>query len=910
LLLHSYQIKTMSLSSKGSSKSNELSSGSNTSSKAKDITPTMAQYLELKEQYQDSLLFFRLGDFYELFFQDAVKASQALNIVLTHRGKHQGQPVPMCGIPCHASDHYLGKLIRHGFKVAICEQTETPKEKTGTGPLKRDVVRVITPGTLLEEPLLEDKKNNFLAALCEDSLEKGFLGIAFADISTGEFFSERLAFPQLASTLERIRPSEMLVPESLFNQPTLTNLWNEWRYQTTPLPDSRFHPQNGKERLETFFQVKTIESFGSFSPEELGAAGALTDYILLTQKRNVLQLSRLRKLNHDDYVAMDGFTRKNLELLYDASGGSERSLLKTIDRTITPGGARLLSLRLNHPLQRLETIDSRLDSVSYFIDHGKKRIALRDLLRSWPDSERMLTRALSGRNCPRDLGSIRDLLLLLPKVAEFFPIRTPQEALAYIDQKDPSNGFDSNNAKDVDPDFESTFSKQDQDGLAPLPKELYQAVIGLGAYPELTQELSSALGDVLPMLLKDGGVIRTGYHPHLDCLRQTRNKVLEELQALQQKYVQETQIHNLKISHNMVLGHYIEVPPGAASKMPFMFQLKQSLVTSVRYTTPELAEFENRLNSSQEEAQSLEQQIFEGLLDHLRQAVEPLRQTARSVAILDVSCALAELAVTQNYHRPRLDHSKTFYIKQGRHPVVERHTLDDTPYTKNDCHLDEAATFWLLTGPNMAGKSTFLRQNAIIALMAHIGSFVPADEAHIGLIDRIFSRVGASDDLARGYSTFMMEMVETATILNQATEKSFIILDELGRGTGTYDGLSLAWSCVEHFVTHLKSRTLFATHYQELTRLEDLYQNIRCYTLKIKEWGDQIVFLHEVIPGTAGRSYGLHVAQLAGIPIPIIQRASEILALLENNQDQNTLKNISAVPLGLKNIQSNTLKAS
>ena len=797
-------------------------------------TPIMVQYKTIKDQHADCILLFRLGDFYELFQEDAKVASVALDLVLTCRGKGSSEEIPMCGFPVHASETYIARLIKKGFRVAICEQIES-SEKENKAPksakklLNREVVRIITPGTLTEDSLLEARHHNFLMALYPHDET---VGIASIDISTGAFFIESHGLSSLSAVLGRLQPQEILVPDSFLEHLEESSYWNDWKRKIHPLPVARF--DGGEARLTSFYQMATLKGLGNFSACELAAAGGVLDYVLLTQKRSALALSRPRKLDRTNFLEMDAFTRRNLELLQTFSGEKSGALLTSLNWTVTSMGARLFFLRLTHPLRQVAPLLERLDSVAFFVHQKEKRTILREILKTLPDLERALSRILMGRWSPLDLGILRTTLKRLPALC-------------------------------------ALFSADD-----PLPSEFFGMLFSVPQ--SLADRLESALNEELPAFLKDGNVIAKGHCPLLDAARSFRDQGETLIQALQVKYAQETHLSSLKIRRNAIIGYYIEVSPSIASKVPFHFILRQSLVSGARYTTAELMELEQNLLSASDEVLQKEKHLVESLIQEIIAHTEPLRGIVQTLSLLDVSSALAELAVQSQYIRPVLDDSKTFRITGGRHPVVER--LQSVPFVKNNCILHEEETCWLLTGPNMAGKSTFLRQNALIALMAHMGSFVPASSAHIGIVDRIFSRVGASDDLARGYSTFMVEMIETASILNQATDKSLVILDEVGRGTATYDGLSLAWACIEHLLEPLQCRTLFATHYHELAALSGL-KGLAFYTLKVKEWEKNIVFLHEIVPGVADRSYGLHVARLAGIPESVLHRAETILKSLE-----------------------------
>lgn len=800
-------------------------------------TPMISQYFSIKKDHPKCLLFFRLGDFYELFFEDAKIASKALDIVLTSRGKQGGSDIPMCGIPFHASEQYLARLIKQGFHVAICEQMEKPGESGRKGPVKREVVRVVTPGTLVEEGLLDPRAFNFLLALFFSSDTIG--GAAFVDLSTGDFFTETLSISEIPSVLSRLQPKEILISESFLR--SSPHDLQEWKKKISPLPDVRFNLSGCETRLKSFFSVKTIKGFGAFSGPEISAAGALIDYLLITQKKDSLGLSRPKQLQDTDFLEIDAFTRKNLEMIQTFSGEKEGSLLYEIDKTVSPMGARLLFLRLTRPSRNIPEITQRLDSVSFFFNRPDLAASLRSLLSGIADVERALSRLFLSRGGPRDLGIVKNALSLFPSLHALLA------------------------------------------SVSVLPEELHELSDGrFLAFTNLTDRLVRALKSHLPVFAKEGDIIAPGYHQELDALHALRDQEKRLIQDLQDRYCRETQIASLKIRHNAIIGYHIEVSPGAASKIPFHFVLRQSLVSSVRYTTPELVELERKIMQAHGDAIQLELELFESFVEELRDCDSSLRVAMRSIAVLDVSASLAALAQERQYVRPEITSDKCLSIVGGRHPVVEPMVKrsEGGTFVKNDCILGSAPLLWLITGPNMAGKSTFLRQNALIVLLAHVGSFVPADRAHIGVVDRIFSRVGASDDLARGYSTFMMEMVETATILNQATDRSFVILDEIGRGTATYDGLSLAWACAEHLVQSIRCRTLFATHYHELTALR-VIPEVACYTLRVKEWGHDIIFLHEVMPGVADRSYGLHVARLAGIPECVTARATVILERIE-----------------------------
>ncbi|MBA3813041.1 MAG: DNA mismatch repair protein MutS [Alphaproteobacteria bacterium] len=797
----------------------------------------MQQYLQIKVQYPSCLLFYRMGDFYELFFEDALLASKALDIALTRRGKgKEGEDIPMCGVPAHASDNYIARLIRQGFRVAICEQTEEASARKTKGPLTRDVVRVITPGTLTEESLLEAHQNNFLTALVVS--RDGTIGLASIDISTGDFFVESTSLPLLETVLARLRPGELLLPETFLKNPDFHDLFQELKKKLTPLPASRFDHENSLERLKELYGVKTLESFGDFKSQEIAACGALVDYIRLTQKRDIPSLKPPMRLKERGRLELDAATRRNLELHRSLTGEKRGSLLEVIDQTKTPMGARLLSFYLAAPLTDLKDLESRFQSLDFLYAHSSLNQALRAVLNFCPDLERPLSRLMWGRGGPRDLAILNRGLKLLP-------------------------------------DLQKIFEHQE------IPKSLSAVLNQLGEYEGLTHLLTQALKEELPYLARDGGFIRPGYHAGLDELLNLKENSKQALEALQKKYVVETGISTLKIKHNNIVGYHVEVTSQHKDKLGPVFIHRQTMANAMRFTTSELAELEKKIMGALDQALAIELQLFQDLVDASVARASEIIETTKALAVLDVLASHAYLAGEKNYVRPILDESLAFEIEGGRHPVVEALLPQSVPFIPNECHLKG---LWLLTGPNMAGKSTFLRQNALITLMAHMGMYVPAKKAHIGLVDRIFSRVGASDDLARGRSTFMVEMTETATILNQATPRSFIILDEIGRGTATFDGLSLAWACVEHLVHVNRSRSLFATHYHELTVLEKSLEEVSCFTVKIREWEDQIIFLHEITEGTADKSYGIHVGKLAGLPPAVVKRAEEVLTRLEKTE--------------------------
>ncbi|MEO3427766.1 DNA mismatch repair protein MutS [Pelagibius sp. CAU 1746] len=825
----------------------------------------MAQYLEIKQAHPGCLLFYRMGDFYELFFEDAEQASAALDIALTKRGQHLGQDIPMCGVPVHSAEGYLSRLIRKGFKVAICEQMEDPAEAKKRGSksvVKRDVVRVVTPGTITEDELLDARAHNYLAALAEAG---GGLGLAWLDISTGVFQAQPVAPETLAATLARLAPGELILAERLLEKPDAFEAFGALKDRLTPLPGARFDSANGTKRLEETFQVKALDAFGAFSRAELAAAGALLDYVTLTQKGRLPRLLPPRRLALGAVMEIDAATRRNLELTEALSGGRAGSLLATIDRTVTGAGARLLATRLSTPLTDPAAISGRHDLVAHFLEAANLRQDLRARLRRCPDIERALSRLSLGRGGPRDLAAIRDALAVAGELRGLLQ----------------------------------------QNGEAPAL--LAEAIRDLGLHDTLVGRLARALAPEPPMQARDGGAIAAGYDAALDALRALRDDSRKLIAGLQKNYAEASGVTSLKIKHNNVLGYFIEVTPTHADKIatggdsPFIH--RQTLASAKRFSTVELSELEQKIASAAERALSLELQIFQDLVGEVLGRAEVIATAARALAELDVAAALAELAEAQRWCRPKIDATTAFHITGGRHPVVEAAlaAAQKGRFVANDCWLEDGddgpegngGRLWLVTGPNMAGKSTFLRQNALIAVLAQMGSYVPAEAAHIGVVDRLFSRVGAADDLARGRSTFMVEMVETAAILNQAGPRALVILDEIGRGTATFDGLSIAWACLEHLHEVNGCRALFATHYHELTSLTAKLDSLACHSMRVKEWQGDVVFLHEVTAGAADRSYGIHVAKLAGLPKAAVARAETVLASLEQGEQAGALTRLA-----------------
>lgn len=835
------------------------------------MTPMMAQYLQIKKEHQDYLLFYRMGDFYELFLDDAVIASKALDIALTKRGKLDSQDIPMCGVPFHAYESYLAKLIRQGYKVAICEQVEDPKEAKKRGAksvVKREVIRLVTAGTLTEEPLLNAKKNNFLLTLAKVN---DTLGLSWLDISTGDFYLQEVALKAkdegvvLAGILSRLNPVETVISDAYLQNPQIFNVLNDYRDQLSVLPQARFNSENAKKRLETVFKVEAVEAFGNFTRAEITAAGVLLDYVENTQKGKIPLISKPVKVTESQIMEIDGATRRSLELVEALTGDKNSCLLGVIDRTVTGAGGRLLASRVSNPLKDIEGINRRLDSVEFFTRFNRIRQEVRAILKACPDIERAVSRLSLGRGGPRDLANIKTALAVVPQL------------------KNLVMSFNQNTDEQI---------------LSEFPDSLKTVLNNLGEHSNLVSTLEQALAEDLPLLARDGGFIREGFYPPLDEIKLLKNDSHKMIVELQNKYAEATGISNLKIKYNNVIGYFIEVQSKFAPEMLENkdFIHRQSVLNATRFTTVELTELENKIRGAADKALAMELEMFDNLVKDVRLASEDISRTAKAMAELDVSSALADLAVEKNYCRPQIDDSLVFDVKEGRHPVVENAISKENAgaFVGNNCQLDDAhGRLWLLTGPNMAGKSTFLRQNAIIAIMAQMGSFVPCASAHIGVIDKIFSRVGASDDLARGRSTFMVEMVETASILNQADERSFVILDEIGRGTATFDGLSIAWAVVEHLHELNKCRALFATHYHELTALTSKLPLMTLHCMKIKEFNDEVIFLHEVIDGAADRSYGIHVAKLAGLPRTVVKRAEQVLETLEREGKSQSVSQLA-----------------
>jgi DNA mismatch repair protein MutS len=830
------------------------------------ITPMMAQYLEIKAAHADALLFYRMGDFYELFFDDAVQAAAALDIALTRRGKHLGEDIQMCGVPVHAAESYLLTLIRKGFRVAVCEQMEDPAEAKKRGSkavVKREVVRLVTPGTLTEDTLLDARRHNFLAAWAEI---RGAGALAWADVSTGDLSVAVTGRAALGPGLARIAPREVLVLEDAFEDPALMAQIEEAGAVATPLGAASFDSAAAEARLKALFRVAALDSFGAFERPELAALGALADYIELTQKGRLPMLRPPRREVPGGVMRIDAATRRNLELTRSLAGGRDGALLSAIDRTLTGAGARLLESRIAAPLTSVSEISARLAAVERLVEDRPLRDAIRERLRRVPEIERALSRLALDRGGPRDLGAIRAGLAQAAELAAVLGAATG------------------------------------------LPDHLAGAAARMQGHGDLVELLEQALVAEPPILARDGGFVGAGYDAPLDEARKLRDEGRGVIAGMQAEYAAETGIDSLKIRHNNVLGYYIETTARHAERMlaPPLSQSfihRQTLANAVRFTTVALSELESRIVNAGARALEIEKRIFDELRAAALARQAEVAETARALAALDVAAGNAVLAAEEGWSRPVVEPGRAFEVIGGRHPVVEPALRrQGGAFVANDCELsagaDGPAPVWLVTGPNMAGKSTFLRQNALIAILAQAGAYVPAASARIGVVDQLFSRVGAADDLARGRSTFMVEMVETAAILNQAGPSALVILDEIGRGTATYDGLSIAWATLEHLHEVNRCRGLFATHYHELTALASTLEMLHPAAVAVREWEGEVIFLHEVRPGAADRSYGVQVARLAGLPESVIARAREVLEKLEEGEREGGAAGLAdALPL-------------
>ena len=807
-----------------------------------EITPIRQQYLDIKKQYPDSIVFFRLGDFYETFDQDAEIASRELDIVLTSRNVAKGNRIPMAGIPYHAAENYLARLIEKGYHVAICEQVGPVPKK---GLVERKVVRVVTPGTIDEPGLLRGDHNNYLLSVF---MEEGKAGIAYADITTGEFAATELRGDDIEllvrAEIMRLHPAEILLPEEVLLNGDLPGHLSHW-------PLWHFELNRCQQALKSHFQVATLDGFGLAHMDlAVRAAGSVLQYVLETQPAARKLLASLSTYNLNDFMTLDAVTRRNLELTETIRYGEVRgSLLFVLDHTVSPMGKRLMRQWVSKPLLDLELIRERQNAVAYLLDHGILRAELRVVMDSLADLERLTNRVISGNALPRDLIAMRNTLENLPEIKVLL-----------------------------------------EENKAPLQNIMK----GLHLCSGELSLIQAAINDEPPATLQTVGVIRSGFSPELDNIVESSRHARQWIANLESVERKRTGIKNLKVGYNKVFGYYLEITNANSQQAPSDYIRKQTLVNAERYITPEMKEYETLVLNAEDRMHEIESRVFRDVCSQLAAGCSYLLKTARSLAELDCIAALAETAATNGYVRPSLVDDTSLDIRDGRHPVVE-HYLRETRFVPNDSIFDPGEIVRIITGPNMSGKSTFLRQVALIVLMAQMGSFVPAASANIGLVDRIFTRIGAQDEIHTGQSTFMVEMIETANILNHASQRSLLILDEIGRGTSTYDGVSIAWATVEYVHNHpgLRARTLFATHYHELTQLSDLLPGVRNFNVAVTESDGQVVFLHKIVPGGADRSYGIHVAQLAGIPRPVIQRASQILQQLESSS--GTATNINPI---------------
>jgi len=809
------------------------------------VTPMMQQYLSIKNAHQDCLLFYRLGDFYELFFNDAIVASDVLGIALTKRGQHQDEAIPMCGVPFHASDNYLEKLVKAGHKVAICEQLESPQEAKKRGNksvVRREVVRIITSGTIIDDPMLNAKDANYLAAI---ATYEGRVCLAWVEITTGEFSFSSIVSSALSAELARLQPSEIIIGEKLIQDDDIKAAVQDYRSRISLRADSLFAPARAETIICDFYGLQSLTGIAAMQKHEISAIGVLIDYLRHTHKHNLPRLTLPKAIVSSYFMTIDAATRRNLEIDCDQAGNKRGSLRGVLDKTSTAGGGRLLGYYLAFPLTDPTVINDRLESVECLYNQDEVRLQLIGQLKQIPDMERALARVSMQRGSPRDLANIRDGLQVAVNLSNL---------LLHLGEA--------------------------------ISKNLKSQITQMCEFKDLISLLTSALPDEVPYNLRDGGFIRPQFNPQLDNLRGLRDNADLTLNALQTKYRQITEVNNLKITRNNIIGYYIEVPTSQAGKLSEpQFIHRQSLGTSARFTSEELKNMEVEIMTCHQKIAGLELSVFQDLCASVHEAADQISLVAQAIATVDVIATFAQIARERDYVKPQVHGGMEFIIKEGKHPIVFQSIGDK--FIANDSYLGEQEHTWLITGPNMAGKSTFLRQNALICIMAQIGCFVPAAEVNIGVVDRLFSRIGAGDDISRGQSTFMVEMSETAAILNNASKRSLIILDEIGRGTSTFDGLSIAWAVIEYINQQLQCRTLFATHYHELVELEQSLTGFGCYTMQVREWQDTIVFMHKVIAGKADRSYGIHVAELAGVPKAVSNRAKEVLYSLEAEKHES-----------------------
>ena len=799
-----------------------------------NLTPMMQQYLSIKSTHKDYLLFYRLGDFYELFFEDAKVASKILDIVLTKRGVQAGNDIPMCGVPYHSATHYINKLLKNGYSIAICEQLESPEEAKKRGykaVVKREVVQIITPGTLIEDNLLDPKSPNYLMAIAE---YKGNYAVAWIELSTGEFYVSNCNKIHIKNEISRLSPKETIISQKHASE------FLSMQANFTPRSNNIFDYQSCCKRIEEYYKVASIQGLGDFNQAQIIVAGVLIEYIMHTQKNNLPKIGVLKNIDRKFFMEIDGATRRNLELEKSAEN-KKFTLLNTIDRTITSAGGRLLKTRISSPLCNATAINKRLECVDFFYDAKELRVHLRKYLKYFPDVQRALSKAFTNKAAFKDLNTIKNGLKIATMISELLRVK----------------------------EIKLTS------GINALVSQIF-------GYSKLMAELEDAL--IPPEeISEDESPIRTSYNQHLKELYDIKNNSHQKIASIRTKYRQKTGVQNLKISKNNIFGYFVEVTSTNANKMDKDFFIhKQTLGNSVRYFTDELKELENTLLNCVNKITNLEQEIFQKLCDQVKDCFDEISLVVTSIANLDLYSSLAEVAEEQKYVKPHIDDSDGVEIEEGRHPVVEH--FQKKEFIPNSCNISEDERIWLITGPNMAGKSTFLRQNALICILAQIGSYVPAKRVSLGVVDKIFSRIGAADNIAKGESTFMVEMIETAYILNNTTQKSLVILDEIGRGTSTHDGIAIAWAVLKYLHDKINCRTLFATHYHELTQLKEHLARVATYTMEIKEWNEEIIFMHKIISGIADSSYGVHVAQLAGLPDEVIDIAEKVLQNFEKDK--------------------------
>lgn len=809
------------------------------------LTPMMKQYFEIKEQYMEYILMYRLGDFYEMFFEDAIKAAHELEITLTARNCGLEERAPLCGVPYHSVDGYIKKLVEKGIKVAICEQMEDPA--LAKGIVKREVVRIITPGTITDPDMLDAGYNNFIAGIVNEGSQ---YGIAYCDITTGAFKTTVVdSIPVLLDELMKIEPSEIIYPNSQSLEEMIRMFADSTDATLTPYLDHAFQFHASEQIIKRILNVFSSESLGfSDYPMALQASGALLAYVEETAKVPLTHFTKIEIYNQTNFMVLDKFTRRNLELVETMRTKEKKgSLLWVVDKTSTAMGARRLKTWIEEPLLDKFRIDQRLATVEVLVDDLMLRSDLRLLLKQVYDLERLTSKLVYGSINPRDMIALKNSLFVLP-------------------------------------DIKACISDQVAGEFSTINDEI-------NLLEDVVAAIDAAVVEEPPYVIKDGGVIKDGYNEGLDELRDIVANGKQWLLDVEQRERERTGIKNLKIGFNKVFGYYLEISKGSVKDAPEDYIRKQTLANAERYITPELKSLEEKILGAEEKINRLEQELFTGLKQYVMDYVEPIKQTAGAVASLDALLSFAECSYRYGYVKPKITNKDSIKIKNGRHPVIER-IFNDTVFIPNDTLLNQTDhQFYIITGPNMAGKSTYLRQVALITLMAQIGCFVPAEKAEIGVVDRIFTRVGASDDLSQGQSTFMVEMSELANILNNSTKKSLIILDEIGRGTSTYDGLSIAWSVVEYIAAHA-SKTLFATHYHELTELEGRVEGVKNFRIAVKESKDDIVFMRKIEPGGANQSFGIQVAKLAGVPKDVITRAKEILSRLEINDINNNIQKI------------------